>query len=118
MVARRTVARWIVPQWWQARALAAACAFGLFGLAGCGSSQEGVSPPRATSSGVPGPVAAGLAECARQGAARLHPASYEIHFNVHVVPGGEARLVEVVSSTLGDRGLEECMKGAFRSVAW
>ena len=37
---------------------------------------------------------------------------------MHVVPGGEARRVEVVSSTLGDRGLEECMKGAFRSVTW
>src|SRR5262249_4474895 len=85
---------------------------------GCGGSQEVASPPAKTTSGIPERVAVGLADCARGGAARLQPASYTVRFNVHVAPGGEARWVEVTSSTLGDRDVEECMKGAFQSVAW
>jgi hypothetical protein len=85
---------------------------------GCGGSQEVASPPAKTTSGIPKRVAVGLADCARGGAARLQPASYTVRFNVHVSPGGEARWVELVGSTLGDRDVEDCMKGAFQSVVW
>jgi hypothetical protein len=63
-------------------------------------------------------VSPGLMECFGKGSRALPYLSGEVRFAVRVNKQGEAALVYIKDSTLGDRSTEECMVGQLKSARW
>jgi hypothetical protein len=65
-----------------------------------------------------GRASSNLSACFNKGAERLPYLAGEVRFVLRIKKDGAPRFAFVKDSTLGDRGTEECMLGALKSLTW